>query len=142
MRPSRRSVLAFTTRDRSWALLLALLMLSLAGCDSGTEPPAGSPGTVTYRLASPNGAEGGLLVSVSASEVGGVGGGDALTQVISSSSGGTMYVAVIHRFGTETLGFELAVDDRNAPPSVTLVEVVGPDDRQRSLSGYSLEIVP
>lgn len=142
MRPSHVSAVVAPARGRLRAVLLVLLAVALTQCDSGTGPPTGSPGTVTYRLVSPNGAEGALLASVPAAEVGGVGGGAGLTQVITSSSDGTTHVAVIHRFGAEGLSFELEVGDTSAPPVATLVEVVGPDNVRRSLSGYSLEIVP
>jgi hypothetical protein len=142
VRPSCLAAVASTARGRFRAVLLVLLAVALTQCDSGTAPPTGSPGTVTYRLASPNGAEGALLASVPTADIGGVGGGDALEQVITRSSDGTTHVAVIHRFGAEGLSFELNVANTSALPEVTLVEVVGPNNVQRSLSGYSLEIVP
>lgn len=141
MRQSRVLVVTSTTRGRLQAVLLVLLAFALTQCDSGTGPPTGSPGTVTYRLTSPNGVEGALLASIPTAEVAGVGGGDALTQVITTSSDGTTHVAVINRFGAEGLSVELEVGNTGAPPEATLVEVVGPNNVQRTLSGYSLEIV-
>jgi hypothetical protein len=142
VRPSLDSTLVSTARGRLRAVLLVLLALALTQCDSGTGPPTGAAGTVTYRLVSPNGAEGALLASIPAADIGSVGGGSTLTQVITRSSNGMTHVAVIHRFGGEGLSFELNVGNTSAPPAPTLVEVVGPNNVQRSLSGYSLEIVP
>lgn len=129
-------------RRRLRAVLLVFLVAALTGCESNTDPPVGSPGTVTYRLVSPNGAEGALLAAVATADVVGVGEGDVLRQVLARSLEGTTYVAVIHRFGTEGLGFALDVSNTSAPLEATLVEVVGPNNARRSLSGYSLEIVP
>jgi hypothetical protein len=125
---------------------LVLLAVALAQCTSGTEPrgdpPPGTPGTVTYRLVSPNGVEGALLVTGPATAVLAAPGGDALTEVITQQVGDVIYVAVVHRFGIEGLTFDLEVADVGAPPELTLVEVVGPDDQPRALAAYTLEVVP
>lgn len=119
---------------------VVLALAALAQCSTGTEP--GLPGTVTYRLVSPNGAEGAFLARAPAAEVTGVPEGDGATVVLFTTVAGEVHVAVVHRFGAEDLTFELEVADASDPPVPTLVEVAGPDDRLRDLAGYSLEIVP
>lgn len=147
MRSGIEFVVAPTARGR-WRKLGALVFLAvaLAQCTSGTEPggdpPPGAPGIVTYRLVSPNVMEGALLVSTPAAAVLAAPGGDALTEVITQRVGDVIYVAVVHRFGIDGLTFDLEVADVDSPPELTLVEVVGPDDRPRSLAGYALEVVP
>lgn len=131
-----------TVRGRLRAALVVGLALVLVQCESGTQPPPGAAGVVTYRLVSPNGAEGGLLASIPGGDVIEVGPGSGLTEVIARSVDGTVYVAVVHRFGTEELTFDLHVVNTSAPPAPTLVEVVSPGNGQRSLAGYTLEIVP
>ena len=125
--------------------ILAFLTAALTQCTSGTEPggdPPGLPGVVTYRLLSPNGTEGALLLNGPADEVLAVPPGESLTEVIAREAGGVVYVAVVHRLGTQSLTFDLEVVDTDAPPELTLMEVVGPDDAARALAGYSLEVVP
>lgn len=128
-------------RMRAPALLgLGMLMLALTQCTSGTEPDH-LPGSLTYRLLSPNGSEGAVLFSAPASEVVGVPEGDAFTEVITHQAGGLLYVAVVHRVGADPLTFELDVANTAAPPDLTLLEVAGPDDRARSLGGYAIEVL-
>jgi hypothetical protein len=125
---------------------LVFLAVALAQCTSGTEPggdpPPGTPGTVTYRLVSPNVVEGALLVSAPAAAVLAAPGGGALTEVITQRVGDVIYIAVVHRFGIDGLTFDLEVADVDSPPELTLVEVVGPDDHPRALAGYALEVLP
>ncbi len=142
MHPTRVRTVFAAAASRLRAVLFVLLTVALTQCDPGTGPQAGVPGTVTYRLVSPNGAEGGFLASFPSAEVRGTGGSDARTEVISRSSGGLLHVAVVDRFGAEDLTFEVEAANASAPPQATLIEVVGPDNVQRSLSGYALVIVP
>lgn len=123
-------------------VLVLLAVVALARCTNGTEPPIGTPGTVTYRLVSPNGAEGALLVRAPAAAITGVPAADGPTEVLSTTVGDERYVAVVHRFGAEGLTFELDVADVADPPELTIVQVAGPDDRLRDITGYALEIVP
>lgn len=128
------------------ATVAVLVLIALAQCTSGTEPggdpPHGVPGRVTYRLVSPHGAEGAMLLGLPAAEVVTVPEGEGLTEVVSRTVGDVLYVAVVHRFGVEGLSLELEVGDVDRPPDPTLLEVAGPDDRLRALGGYTLEIVP
>lgn len=123
----------------AWVAALVLVLVS-GGCDSATEPRDEPPvsGLVTYHLESPNDVEGGLLFSVPAAQVLGIQEDDVLLKSVFHQSGGLLYVAVVHYFGTEDLRFQLEVADRDAPPELELLSVVGPDNRQRSLSGYAL----
>jgi len=131
----------------SHALPALLIVAFLGGCDPGIgpgldrDPP--TPGVITYRLLSPNGIEGALLVRMPATDVVSVVENDDIwTDVVSRTADDVVYVAVLHRFGAEELRFELEVADAADPPSVTLLQVVGPDSRRRSLAGYALEVVP
>lgn len=123
-----------------------LLALVLSGCTSGTEPgddsPPDMPGIVSYALASPNELEGALLFSVPAAAVLSVPVADNLTELISHQDGDLLYLAVVYRFDVETPTFELEVANVDAPPELALLAVAGPDDRLRSLAGYSLELLP
>jgi hypothetical protein len=144
MRDLRFQVSTLGARSRKLGVLV-YLTAALTQCTSGTEPggdPTGLPGVVTYRLFSPNGTEGALLVSGPADEVFGVLPGEGLTEVIAGEIGDVVYVAVVHRFGTQSLTFDADVVDTDAPPEFTLMEVVGPDDVARALAGYALEVVP
>jgi hypothetical protein len=100
------------------------------------------PGIVSYALASPNDLEGALLFSVPAAAVLSVPVADNLTELISHQDGDLLYVAVVYRFDVETPTFELEVANVDAPPELALLAVAGPDDRLRSLAGYSLEVLP
>lgn len=144
MRDSRFQVSILGARSRKLGVLV-FLTAALTQCTSGTEPggdPPGLPGVVTYRLLSPNDTEGALLVSGPADEVLGVLPGETQTEVIAREVDDVVYVAVIHRFGTQSLTFDAEVVDTDAPPELTLIEVVGPDNVARDLAGYSLEVVP
>lgn len=122
-------------------LFALLLVVLLAQCESGTVPPPGASGTVTVRLLSPNGAEGGFLVSLPSADVVGVEEGDRFRRVVTRDHDGITYIAVTHRFPVEGLAFELDVADVGAPPEPTLVQVVDPGNNRRDLSGYDIEVV-
>ena len=133
-------------RASRWRPVLVLLALLLAACNDGTgpngDPPPGEPASVLYRLLSPNDLDGGVLFSAPAAAVSGASSAHPLISVITHETGGTLYVAVLHRLGTSELSVELHLADPNSPPELTLLEVVGPDDLPRELAGYSLEATP
>lgn len=123
-----------------------LVALALAACNDGTgpngDPPPGEPASVMYRLLSPNDLDGGVLFSAPRAAVSGASSPHPLVSVITHESGGTLYVAVLHRFGSSALSVELHLANPNSPPELTLLEVVGADDLPRELAGYSLEATP
>jgi hypothetical protein len=138
---------ASTVGSAPRALRALLVVAAVTGCDPGTGPGGDggppTPGTMTYRLDSPNGAEGALLVRLPAAAVVSVTEDeDIFTDVVSRTVDDVVYVAVLHRFGSEELGFELEIADTGDPPPVTLMQVVGPDSRQRQLTGYTLGVIP
>lgn len=129
-----------------WRSVPVLIALALAACNDGTgpngDPPPGEPASVLYRLLSPNDIDGGVLFSAPAASVSGASSPHPLISVITHEAGGTLYVAVLHRFGSSELTVELHLADANSRPELTLLEVVGADDRARALAGYALEATP
>jgi hypothetical protein len=122
--------------------LLLLILLTLWACDDATPPPDPVPGPVTYRLASPHGDEGAVLFTAPAAAVTDVipdcpACGD---QVVTEEAGGVLHVAVIRLLSGE-IRVRLEVADVDAPPTLTLLEVVDPSNRPRALDGYALEVV-
>jgi len=60
-------------------------------------------------------------------------------RVFSEVHGDTVLVVVVNEAGGD-LSFDVSLADTTRPPTGALVEVSGPDDRIRVLTGYSLEI--
>jgi len=130
-------------RSRIPVTIAFLVALTITGCGTGTEPgmEPGPPGSVTYRLVSPNDLEGGVLFSVPASQVTGIAQAFGITVVLQESSD-ALHVAAISRFATDDLRFTLDVAHRDTPPTLQIESVVGPDNRLRSSAGYALVVVP
>lgn len=114
--------------------------LAVGGCsDTGPRDPV--PGPIAYRLVSPAGDEGALLFRVAADRVTQVSQAAPGGSVVTHVEAGLLHVAVVSRFGGP-LRFEVQVADTAAPPELTLVQVVGPNNERRSAAGYALEVVP
>ena len=80
------------------------------------------------------------LVTLVGEGLGAVGPSDA-GRVFAEARGDTVRVVVVNLAGG-TLRFTVHVPDTTRPPTATLVEVSGPDDRVRSLTAYRLELRP
>lgn len=114
----------------------AFLILALFACSDEGPRPA-EPGVVTVTLTSPAGPEGAALFNA-AGEVGDLTmvGGQAFARVDGSV---TRVAMVAHEPGTLSVRMEVA--NVHEPPTLTLVQVAGPDDQLRAnLAGYSLEV--
>ena len=119
---------------------ILVLALGLAACDA-TDPPPPMAGTVQYRLVSPAGPEGAMLLEGPAAEIGALSTNDIRIDVLSHADGGVLHIAVVHRAGGE-LTFFADVEDIQAPPELTLKQVVHPGNEPRAdLGGYALEVV-
>jgi len=116
----------------STRLVLATLTF-LAGC--GAEPSG--PGTLTAALVSPNGAEGSALVVLYGQGLGAVRAIEG--SVFSREDGDTLRVVVVNPDGG-SLRFTVAVDDITRTPTAAVLEVADPEDRLRTLAGYTVEI--
>lgn len=121
-----------------------IVTLAIATCSDGVGPdPDPTPGTVTYRLATPSGSsEGAFLVRVPAAEMLGAGPADGVSTVVVRAAGDLTYIAVVYRFATQSVAVSLEVPDVASPPELTLVQVAGPDDVLRPLGGYAMVVVP
>jgi hypothetical protein len=117
--------------------ILGLMALFASGCgDNPTPPRIPSPGTLTVRLDSPAGPEsaarfrliGGGIREILASE----------GRVFSALRGDTADVVVVLQVPGD-VRFRLTVADTADLPSMTVVEVAGPDNTLRVPGGYSLE---
>ena len=117
--------------------ILGLMALFVIGCgDNPTPPHIPVPGTLTVRLDSPAGPEsaarfrliGGGIRGILASE----------GRVFSALRGDTADVIVVLQVPGD-VRFRLTVADTAALPSMTVVEVAGPDNALRGTGGYSLE---
>lgn len=123
-------------RQRStWIAAGAALVLAAGAC--GDAGPASGPGVLTARVVSPNGAEGAALVTLVGPGIEGI--AAAGGRVFSEVHGDTVVVVVVNEAGGD-LSFGVSLADTTRPPTAALVEVSGPDDRIRALTGYSLEI--
>lgn len=114
---------------------LATLLVGTAAC--GDQGPASGPGELTVRVVSPNGAEGAAVVHLVGDGMGALSPVDG--RVFGGQDGDTLRVVVVNEAGGE-LRFQLAVADTTVKPQGVLVEVSGPDDQLRALTGYTLEI--
>lgn len=111
------------------AVLFAALAAALIGCDD----PAGSQGPVLATLVSPNGSEGAALFEL---PVDGVLEAKALDgQSIEVIRGGRRQIAVFRK-DPGVIALRLVVSDQTRLPEVLVVQVAGPDDRPRALTGY------
>lgn len=117
--------------------MLGLMALFASGCgDNPTPPPVANPGTLTVRLDSPAGPEsaarfrliGGGIREILASE----------GRVFSALRGDTADVIVVLQVPGD-VRFRLSVADTADLPTMTVVEVAGPDNALRGPGGYSLE---
>jgi hypothetical protein len=117
---------------------VAALLLVLGAC--GDEGPESAPGTLTASVVSPTGPEGAALVTLVGQGMGAIGPSDE-GRVFSQAHGDTVNVVVVNVAGG-ALRFTIQVADTTNPPAGTLVEVSGPDDRIRGLTGYKLELRP
>lgn len=120
------------------AHLLVVSVATLAAVGCADEGPIAGPGTLTARLVSPNGAEGGALLTVFGPGIGEV--TPASGELHWQRRGDTLRVLLLDVDGGE-LGFSVAVDDTTRMPESVVLQVAGPDDVSRAdLSGYALEL--
>ena len=114
--------------------LVAVSLFALAACESAGP----TPGELEATLISPNGPEGAAVFEIAALGLGPItmqGG-----QVFTSETGQVTRVVVILDAPGQ-LAFRIAVDDVDAPPGVTVLEVAdGDNNLQPSLSGYGVVI--
>lgn len=118
---------------------LGILVTLMLACACGDQGPLTEPGTVTVRLVSPHGAEGGAVVVLMGDGFGEVT-GLAGTAAFSFRDATSTRVVLIDQDGGE-LAFSIAVTDPSRPFEGAVLEVAGPDDALRALSPpYRLEI--
>ncbi len=123
-------------RQRStWIAAGAAFVFAAGAC--GDAGPASGPGVLTARVVSPNGAEGAALVTLVGPGIEGI--AAAGGRVFSEVHGDTVVVVVVNEAGGD-LSFDVSLADTTRLPTGALVEVSGPDDRIRALTGYSVEI--
>jgi len=109
------------------------LLGSSVGCSDGAGN--GGPGKLTYRLDSPNGDEAGFLVEISGALTGVPWAPGARSEALDMD--GKVILAVVAQEPGQ-LQLVLAVEDKEDPPDLLILQVVGPDNRLRSnLADYS-----
>jgi hypothetical protein len=112
------------------------LLLALAACDGGTEPPEPAGGDYTAVLRSPNGAEAAAHLELTGAGIEDVQSPSAYL-ASSAVSGGRRVVIVRNQPGT--LEFRVRMAEGQRPPSVRVLEVAAPDDQPRaSVAGYEV----
>jgi len=120
---------------RAAGVVACLVSLGLvAGC--GDDPVPG-PGVLTATVESPNGAEGAALLKLVGDRILKISSVEG--RVFSEYHGDTVIVVVVNEAGGE-LSFGVEVTDTTRRPVATLLEVSGPDDRIRGLTGYSVDV--
>ena len=122
---------------RAAGIVACLASLGLAaGC---ADDPVPGPGVLTATVESPNGAEGAALLTLVGDRILEISPLDG--RVFSEHHGDTVIVVVVvvNEAGGE-LSFGVEVTDTTRRPLATLLEVSGPDDKIRGLSGYSVDI--
>ena len=129
---------------RGGAWLRAALALVVAGAlvACGDDPedgsgPQGPQGPLRVILVSPNGNEGAALFELPVEGV-----LDVRTSVglgLESRVDGRRQIAV---FASQpsAISLELTVADQTRPPEVRLLQVSGPDDQPRALTGYRVQV--
>lgn len=128
------------TANKGFRFRVAVLALGATvaalGCGDDSAAPEVTPGELTLRLNSPNGAEGALLVEI-----------DGPVSVSNQAVGGlytvqdgdiTRVLVVMDEAGE--IQFRITVPDVQLAPEYRIIEVSGPDDSLRAvLDGYTLE---
>jgi len=116
------------------ALLSCALLFGYGlGCSDGTG--GGGPAEMTFRLDSPHGDEAAFLVRISGALSGEPWAPGARSEPREVDAG--VVLAVVAR-EPGMLKLVLPVEDKEDPPELQILQVVGPDNRLRSdLSGYS-----
>ena len=121
---------------RSTRISVVVAALIFIAC--ADEGPVSGPGTMTARVAGPNGPEGAALIVIldeAVREITPLGD----TEVYSQVGGSGTQVVLINQTGGD-LTFQLAVSDTTQPPAAVVQEVAGPDDELRSdLSRYTVK---
>lgn len=124
-----------SSSGRLAALLILPALLVAAACGDSQDP---EPGDVLVSLVSPAGDEGGAVFRIVGETVttAGTGQGSVFVRQVEGESR-----VVLVREPAGPLSFTLTVDDVNRPPTVEVVEVVGPDDALRTtLSAYDVRV--
>jgi hypothetical protein len=126
------------TRRRALVLLLAIAAGAVRCTGDGpAEPPAAVPGTRMLQVDSPNGAEGAALIELDATNVHAVGGDSAM--VLVERDGAKLRVAIV-RATPGLLRLRVDIADTAAAVTATLLEVAGPQNALRPLTGYSVSV--
>ncbi|HLM67290.1 MAG TPA: hypothetical protein VK358_07180 [Longimicrobium sp.] len=116
---------------------LPALLLALAACDGGTEPPEPAGGNYSAVLQSPNGAEAAAHLELTGAGIEDVRSTGAAYLASSVVNGGRRVVIVPSQPGT--VEFHVRMAQGQQPPSVRVLEVAAPDDQPRaSLAGYQV----
>jgi hypothetical protein len=118
-------------------LALPALLLALAACDGGTEPPEPAGGDYAAVLQSPNGAEAAAHLELTGAGIEDVQSSGTAYLASSVVNGGRRVVIVRSQPGT--VEFRVRMAEGQRPPAVRVLEVAAPDDQPRSsLSGYQV----
>jgi hypothetical protein len=119
------------------AVLATLLTVSLALAACEDELPGPEPGWMTVTIDSPHGAEGAAMLFVD-QPIGQVSQGPL--RVFRREVDGGVRLAVMRAI-PGGLNFRMQVEDVHQPPTVTLLQVGGPDNELRGdLDGYLVEL--
>lgn len=126
-------------RRRSSVRWAGVALVGLLAASCGEAGPDAGPGALQVTLRSPNGDEGAARLILVGPGMEGV--TARAGRVFAEQRGDTLHLVVIRDDAGE-LGLLLQVADTTRPPVGVVVEVAGPDDRVRGLTGYSVEVRP
>ena len=119
----------------------AAVLLAGSACEDSPPGPASVPGDVAVTLVSPNGAEGGAVLSTGEAGIIEVSAEAAVQVYHWREAGEDRIVALCDAAGE--IRFRMSVADVNRPPRLDVIEVADAANRLRaSLAGYEVEIVP
>jgi hypothetical protein len=123
---------------RALPTMCALAVAALVGCDDPAgQGGAGQEGPVRVTLISPNGAEGAALFELPIAGILDV--RAPVGALVNAQSGGKRQVALFASQPSPIV-LELTVADQTELPEVRLLQVSGPDDQPRALTGYRVQV--
>jgi hypothetical protein len=121
---------------RAISIAVAVAALFTVSCENSTE--SSGPGPLSAALVSPNGDEGAAVLDV-AGTVTSVTTPTGVSAYTTPAANGVRIVLV--RLDAGPISMTLNVPDISNPPTLSVVEVAGPDNALRqSLAGYRVEI--
>ncbi len=112
----------------------ALLVLAGSSCDSGPSGPVA--GDLEFTVVSPNGPEGAALIDLQTAASGPITATGA--RVFANRLSNRTRILLV-RTNPGTLTFRISVSDVRTPPAAALLEVAGPTNQIRSITGYRIE---